>query len=223
MKNETLSLLNRVDARLAACAAAAGASLAVSSSAQAAIIYSGPVSISIPTTTAGVYLNVVTGANSSLPSSAPGWDVNPWSSTNLSFFSPSSPSGGAYVGAVASITSLNLGDLISAANSFTNVANSALSAPIFNSSNNFVGFRFINEAAGSQLQFGWLQISLGATLTDPARAIVGYAYENTGAGIGAGNTGANSVPDEANTFALLALTALGALGVRAWRERQTAA
>ena len=222
MKNETFSLLNRVDARLAACAAAAGASLAVSSSAQAAIIYSGPVNIAIPVTFTGVYLNVVTGVNNANPASVPGWDVNPWDSADLNFFSVSALGTGTYVGSGSSVTSLSVNTLISGASTFTNTAAASLSAPIFNSSNNYLGFRFLNEAAANQIQFGWLQISLGATLTDPARAIVGYAYENTGAGIGAGNTGANSVPDEANTLALLALTALGAFGVRAWRERQTA-
>ena len=54
--------LNRIDGRLAAYATLAGAALAAPAipSADATIIYSGPVAINIPSTTAGVYLNVVT-------------------------------------------------------------------------------------------------------------------------------------------------------------------
>lgn len=221
MKNQANGLLKRVDARLAACAAAAGASLAVAPSAHAAIVYSGAVNINIPVTIEGVYLNVVTGASGSNAASVVGWDVNPWSSDSLRFFS--SPSvGSTYVGLSNNVFNLAAGTLINSGSGFTGVTQSVLSTPSFNSSNNFVGFQFQNEAAGNQTQYGWLQISLGATLTSP-RAIVGYAYEDTGAGINAGATGrTNSVPDEGNTVTLLALTALGAVGVRAWRQRKAA-
>src|SRR5262245_59803052 len=65
--------------------------------AQAAIVYSGVVNINIPSTLAGVYLNVVTGVNNIAPGSAPGWDVNPWNATGFGLFNPTAPAGGVYV------------------------------------------------------------------------------------------------------------------------------
>ncbi|HJX25616.1 MAG TPA: hypothetical protein VJ252_05630, partial [Chthoniobacterales bacterium] len=62
----------RGNTRLAGYAALAGAALAAPAipSADANIIWSGPVSINIPSTTSGIYLNVVTGVAGS--SSTPG-------------------------------------------------------------------------------------------------------------------------------------------------------
>ena len=222
MKN---TLLNRVDTRLAACAAAAGASLAVVPASNATIVYSGPVNINIPATTAGVYLNVVTGVFNIAPASAPGWDVNPFSSTTLSFFNPTAPAGGVYVTGGGSSTTLvdNLafGTLISLASVYGSGTAETTGTTAFNlnSTNNYVGFRFTESTLnGGAVTYGWLQISLGATLTSP-RSIVGYAYENTsGVGIAAG---AGAIP-EPSTLALLGVMAVGALGVRAWRGRKAA-
>ena len=215
MKTQLNTLLNRVDTRLAACAAAAGASLAVVPSSDAVIVYSGVVNLNIAATTNGLYLNVVTGAinepGNTGGSSVPGWDINPYGSTSLTLFNPAAPAGGVYQGS-ANNFNLALGTLVSAAGPFSSGIFS--SAPNFNSSNNYVGFRFLNEATGIT-NYGWFQISLGATITAP-RAVVGYAYENTGASINVGN-----VP-EPSTFALLGVMAAGALGVRAWRGRKAA-
>ncbi|MBA2431045.1 MAG: PEP-CTERM sorting domain-containing protein, partial [Chthoniobacterales bacterium] len=108
---------------------------------------------------------------------------------------------------------LAVGTLVSAAGPFSSGLFS--NSPNFNSSNNYIGFRFQNEAAG-QVQYGWAQIFLGATLTDPARAVVGYAYDNTGAPIAVG-----AIP-EPTTTALLGVMAVGAIGLRAWRKRKAA-
>ena len=179
-------------------------------------------SINIPTSTAGIYLNVVTGAFGG--STTPGWDVNPWGTgTALSMFSTAAMGtalgGGPSVGTGATYFNLALGTLISAASTFggTGVNTIALSTPLnFNSSNNIIGFRFINEAMGNQVQFGWMSISLSANGGVQPRAIVQFAYENTGAGIAAG-----AIP-EPSTVALLGMMALGAVGVRAWRLRKAA-
>ncbi|MGI8437012.1 MAG: PEP-CTERM sorting domain-containing protein [Chthoniobacterales bacterium] len=212
MKTNTLTLLNRVDARLAACAAVALAGTAITvTPAQADIVYSGPVNILIPVTTSGVYLNVVTGVFAPTPGGAPGWDVNPYGSSNLTLFNPSTPSGGVYQGS-ANNFNLAMGTLVGPGGPFS----SGVFGPLnLNSSNNYVGFRLTNESTGA-INYGWFQISLGASATDPARAIVGYAFENTGATINVGQ-----VP-EPNTFALLGLVAVGGAGIRAWRKRKVA-
>lgn len=224
MKKDLNTLLNRVDTRLAACAAAAGASVAaLPATSEADIVYSGPVSINIPSTTAGIYLNVVTGAFGTA-AGTPGWDVNPWSSTSLSMFASTAINtalgGGVYVGTASPNNYFNLamGTLISGASTFSGngTSTAAASTPLnLNSSNNIIGFRFTNEATGA-VNFGWMRISLSTTSGSQPRAIVEYAYENTGAGIGAG------VIPEPTTYALLGLVAAGALGVRAWRKRKAA-
>lgn len=199
-------LANRLDAKLIAAGATAAVAM-VGTTAQAAIVWSGPININIPSTTAGVYLNVVTGVFNSSPGLVPGWDVNPWSSTGFALFSPSAPAGGVYAN-VGLNSNLAPNTLISAASTFASAAGSA-SAWNLNSSNNLVGFRFQNEANGNQIHYGWMRIALAGTLSGQPRAIVEYAYEDVaGAGIGAG------VVPAPGSVALLAMGALGLAGRR---------
>lgn len=223
MKTDLNTLLNRVDTRLAACAALAAAGVAVTATpAKADIIYGGMVNLNIPSTTQGIYLNVVTGAFTTGGSSgAAGWDVNPWSSTGLALFNSTNPGGtGTYVNATAGGTmalNLAMGAPIGSSSFFGSNSSAAASSSQFNlnSSNNLIGFRFLNEATGA-LNYGWMRISLGATAGGQPRSIVEYAFENSGASIGAG------VIPEPSTMALLSLMAVGAVGVRAWRKRKAA-
>ncbi|MBI1189380.1 MAG: hypothetical protein GC200_01685 [Tepidisphaera sp.] len=178
MKN----LKMRLDSHFVAAAAVAAVAAVGAQQAQATVISSGPVNIPIPVTTAGVYLNFVTGVNSTSPSSAPGWDVNPWSTANLNMFNPSSPSGGVYVGDGTGWFNLAAGTLVSSASSFNSGGPSSSTPLNFNSDNNYVGVRFLNEGTGL-VNYAWFQVHLGASATDPARAIIAYAYEDSGAGI----------------------------------------
>ena len=173
----------------AAALAVAGAG-AAAQSANAAIVFNS-VSINIPSTTAGVYLNVVTGTNATAPAAAPGWDVNPWSSTTLNFFNPAAPAGGVYSrgGATSGVANLPAGHVVDATNIWTSGGASTTAGWTMNlnSSNNLVGFRFQNEANGNQTHYGWMRISLSGTLSAQPRAIVEYAYEDqAGVGIQAG-------------------------------------
>jgi hypothetical protein len=77
-----------------------------------------------------------------------------------------------------------------------------------NSSNNLFGFRFVNESAGNQLQYGWFRVALGASTSTAGRAVVEYAYENTGQAITAVRFPAPG------SLALLALGAVGLTGRR---------
>lgn len=183
--------------------------------AQAQIVWSGIVNINIPSTTSGVYLNVVTGVSNSSPAAVPGWDVNPWSSSTLSFFNPSTPSGGVYViggGTGTQVANLAPGTLIGPASTYGGgAAASSGSLPFnVNSSDNIVGFRFNNEA-GSTLHYGWMRISLSGTLSAQPRAIVEYAFELTP------NTPiqAGAIP----TPGTLALLGLGAAGLVSRRRK----
>ena len=208
--------MSKLELHLAALAAA-GAGMGLATQADAAIVYSGAVNINIPSTTAGVYLNVVTGVSSGVPASAPGWDVNPWGSApaGFSFFNPAAPAGGVYVRNVGTtgVSNLAPGAIIGPASTYTSGAGQTTGTGLFNlnSSNNIVGFRFNNEATGA-VHYGWMRISLGATYGAQPRAIVEYAYESQpGVAIAA--------KDGVPTPGAASLLAIGAAGLVGRRRR----
>ena len=224
-RNQKVSLC--ADGRLAAYATLAGVALAAPAipSANAVIIWSGPININIPSTTAGVYINFVTGATGITPGAVPGWDLNPWGSGGLFIWgnNAASPNDGVlsnFTGGSSGtlVDNIPVGTIIDSSWTYgrTNgVETTGSTAFVLNSNQNIAGFRFLNEMTG-QYDFGWARISLSGTYAGQPRAIVEYAYENAGAPIAAG-----AVP-EPSTFALLGVMAAGALGVRAWRKRKAA-
>lgn len=223
MKIELNSLLNRVDTRLAACAAAAGASLAVVPATQADIIYSGMVNLNVPSTTAGIYLNVVNGVFGTTPASAPGWNLNPWGSTTFNVWANNTADAMAGVisglgGSTTLVDNLAFGTLVDGSGVYARTGSSettGATAFTLNGTTNYIGFRFFNTATGA-VNYGWASFTLGATTGGQPRTLVSFAYDNTGAGINVG-----AIP-EPSTFALLGVMAMGALGVRAWRKRKAA-
>jgi hypothetical protein len=227
-----MSPLNRklfpLNSRLAGYATLAGAALAAPAfapSADANIVYSGVVNINDPSTTAGIYLNIANGVFAVTPGGAPGWNLNPWGSSSFNLWANNSAN--AMDGVVVNFTggssatasdNLPFGTLIDGTWTYgrtASVETTGLTAIALNSSNNLFGFRFFNSVTSS-IDFGWVRISLGATSGAQPRAVVEYAYEDSGAGIGAG------VIPEPTTMALLGTMAAGALGVRAWRKRKAA-
>ncbi len=209
-------LSKRLNKHFAVCAAAAAGAVALTGTQQAdaAIVWSGAVNINIPSTTAGVYANLATGVNGITPASAPGWDINAWSSSALNFFVGGMVSGqrtdyvrGASTSSTATLAFATMIDGSSLLTTGTGTINTT--GTTLNSSNNLFGFRFYHEGAGA-FRFGWLRISLGATIGGQPRSIVEYAYEDTGAGIGAGVVPAPGT---------LAALALGAVGVRSRRRK----
>ncbi|MBX7102828.1 MAG: PEP-CTERM sorting domain-containing protein [Gemmataceae bacterium] len=220
-KTRLLSQADRLLGRTAtAVAVAAGAGvLGITPTAQAGIVYSNTV-IPIPVNLDGVYLNVITGLTGTAGSGTAGWDINPYSATTLQWFQPNTTNHGFITNLGSSATlvdNLAIGSLIDVSSTFGSgtAGSEATGATAFNlnSSNNFVGFRFLNEGT-SQINYGWVQVALGATFTDPARSIVGWAYEDSGAGITV-----TPVPEPSS----MALLSVGAAGLVAYRRRRQAA
>ena len=198
-----------------------GAGGALTTTANAAIVSSPGISPAtpavVPNTSAGLYVNVATGVNSSTPGLVPGWDLNPFSSTTLNFWTgaPISNHVMRLPGDVAGPPdNLPLGTSVSVAGSFTNGAVTVGGAAgdwALNASNYF-GFQFNNEGTG-QVHFGWGRMDVGAAIT--TRSIAELYYEDTpGAAILVGAT----VPEPTGAF-----LAAGAVGLMALRRRRQAA
>ena len=217
-------LTSRIDSRLAGYATLAGAALAAPAlipEADAAIVYHS-VNITVPSTTAGFYLNLVSGVFGITPASAPGWDVNPWGSTSFNVWANNSAEAtdgviGNFTGGSSAtlVDNIPFGTPVDGTWTYVRsngIETTGITAFNNNSSNNLVGIRFTD---GANTYFGWMRFSLGATSGAQPRTLVEYAYEDSGAGILAG------VP-EPSTVALLGVMAAGALGVRAWRKRKAA-
>ena len=215
-------LTPRVHARLSTYATLAGVALAapaLAPSAKAAIVYSGPLTLAIPNSIDGLYINFVTGVTGSSGTAVPGYDFNPYNNgAGLTFYGASSPSGilaSRTPGTNAVAQRLTLCAPISSASSFYNPFQTQ--GTLFqNTGTAYVGLRFQNEATLT-VDYGWALISTTAASGFPA-TILGYAYENTGAGIAAG-----AVPEPTTTATLgFGVLTLGAVGVRRWRRRKLA-
>ncbi|MCA9288902.1 MAG: PEP-CTERM sorting domain-containing protein [Phycisphaerales bacterium] len=191
------NLSNRLQKHFVVCAAAAAA---VATTAHAGVVYSGPVSIVIPDDFGGLYMDVVTGATAG--AGFAGYDINPYSAgapgTSFNLWGPTATTwldigGGTY--------NLPAGTAIGAGGTYGRPGGVSIDPQMnLNSDNNYLGFNFINESLAGATNYGWVQLRFGA---DPGtREIIGYAYEDSGADIGAG-----VVPAPAS----MALLALGGL------------
>ena len=211
-----MSPTNR-NTQLAAYAALAGAALAAPAVAEAAIIYSGPISIPIINNIDGLYINFVTGANAN--GSVAGWDLNPYGSGSTLTFFTSATAGHVnnVVGVGTLISALTAGTLIGSGSTYATTGVTSTTGTAFQTTQNtaYVGVSFQNEANANLVTYGWALLSTSATAGFPA-TLIGYAYEDTGADILAG-----AIP-EPSTAALLGVMAAGALGIRAWRKRKAA-
>ena len=182
----------RLDARFASVAAATvfGAALVASEQrADAYIVWSGIININIPSTADGVYLNLITGQVGT--SGVSGWDVNPSSSSGLTFWAPA---GGGYVSGLGSnpnlVDNLAFNTVIGAGQSFSSgeagIETGGSTKFNLSSTQNLIGFQFVNEATG-QTHYGWMRMQLWKGPGVQPRAIVEYAYESVaGASINAG-------------------------------------
>ncbi len=173
--------------------------------AAADIVHSGPVSIPIPPNLDGVYLNVVTGQTGSSSASVAGWDINPYSATGTAtHFNLWGALAETWLSTTANIAGpfvLSPGTAIGPGGVFVRPGGSinvGLEVSL-NSDQNLFGFRFLNEANGNAIHYGWVRVSFGANLGQ--RSIVEYAYEDqAGQAIAAGAIGTAPDPIFADRF-----------------------
>lgn len=206
-----------LDARLAGYATLAGIALtgAALNTAEADIVYSGIVNITIPQDIDGVYINFVTGAFGG-PGLA-GADFNPYfNNATLAFFGPGG--GGGTISATTTSGSaairLNFGDSISPAGTYNN--GQAVGTAFTSGGQGYVGLRFLNESTGV-INYGWALLNTTNSASGFPATVVSYGFQNNGTAITAG-----AIPEPTVT-ALLGVMAAGALGVRQWRRRKAAA
>lgn len=205
--------MQSISVRSLAAAAAVVMLPSLVSSATAAVISSGPVNINIGGFPPGVFLNVVTGQTGTSFGGFPGYDLNLFGfGSTLTVSGPvingaQSPTGGfARLNDGLNIANLANGAVIGdLPGMFWQTVNAGITttspagSPFFlNSTNNYAGFRFLNENTG-QVHYGYLRLSIGATLA--TRSIIEYAYEDV--------AGASIVVPTPGAVALLALAGLG--------------
>jgi hypothetical protein len=176
--------------------------------------------IVIPANLDGLYIKVDTqqtfaGAGSGLP----GWDLNPYSTTGLTFFNATGTGMMRYPGVTTgSAGSLDWGTEVGPTRSFGSGAVVVGSNPGNWSLNaiNYIGFRFVADGGGTH--YGWAAIQVGSAIT--TRTFVSLNYEsvaNTPIFVASLTSGAadpipSAVP-ETSTVAAGALAGL-ALGAR---------
>lgn len=210
--------------RLGMCAAALAGTAATVSDANATVVtFSTP--ISIPATTTGVYINLLTGATGS-SASLSGWDFNPYlasSGTQLGFYWAPVPSGATLrAGGVAATSTgpyldLAAGTTISAASTFTSAILGTTGSPYLTTGSHTLGFRFYNAA--NVLNYGYMTISTTTSSSGFPATITGWSFENSGGAITIPGVVTPPIP-EPSTTALLAIgaLALGATNLRRLRR-----
>jgi hypothetical protein len=202
---------SQVALRLGLCAAAlAGIAAPVTDANAVVVTFSTP--IPVPATFAGVYINLLTGANAPTTGAVPGWDFGPWGSTTLNFFWASASGAGGVGG--TTYTDLPTGTVISGASTFLTSASAAAAAPFQATGTHTLGFKFFNESTAA-INFGYLTLTSTGPLGHPA-VVTGWSFENSG-----GEITVAAVP-EASTTAMLSLgaLALGAMNLRKLRRQR---
>jgi MYXO-CTERM domain-containing protein len=222
----------RLEAHFSVCAVVAAA--AAAGGADAGLVYSGIRNIVAPATSAGVYINLLTGANGTAPAAASGWHINPWGTSSLrmgtntptpdTYFLGLTPASSSSTG--GRLIALNSGSTISPTNQPSSMATSygwsyndassgaaasGTSVTQFKlNSDNYFGVLSFQSA--SEYFIGWVRINVGASLTN--RTIVDWFL----------STGTTSAPPTQITVGTIpapgAIALLGVAGLVGARRRR---
>lgn len=182
---------------------AATALVSLPSLAQAAPVVTN-VSILVPATTSGVYINLVTGLVGTSPAAVPGWDINPWGTGSLFFYSAST---GGIVVSGSTPADLAAGAVIGAGSTY---ATNPGAATAFQTGGDHVfGFKFLNETTGIT-NYGYARITTTTSANGRPATITQLVYENTGAALTVAGAATGAVPEPA-TWAMM-MMGFGAMG-----------
>jgi hypothetical protein len=193
--------------RAAAVLSAALTALATTGPAQAEVVTINT-PIALPSTSGGLYINLVTGASGASPLS--GWDINPYrNGTQLAFFWAGSSAG---VASGTGYADLPVGSVVSSASTFSTNAGAAFAAAFQTPGVHTLGVRFQNEAT-SAVNYGYLTLSTTGPTGYPA-TLLGWSYDNSGAAI--------TVVPEVSTTVMLWLGLLGLAAANARKRREPA-
>jgi len=196
--------------------------VAENDSVEAAIVAWQNANLVIPNNIYGLYINVQTKVTGTSSGSVAGWDINPYSSSALRWFSASGTGMLRYPGDTSgSAGSLDIGNVVGATGSFD-----SLTGAVTVGSNpgqwklnadNYFGFRFV--AADSLTHYGYGVFAIGSSISGADRMIRDIFWEDVaGASITVGPTGFSSVPEPGGLVALAA-----GLGGILMRRRRIAA
>jgi hypothetical protein len=221
--------------RSSALTAAALWALGAAVPAQAVIVYSGPLNLTIPNTFDGLFVNVLTGSTFSGPGfptlGGPGsnYDFNLYGSTTWTFFAPSSAGMSAptpvpasqrgYVGSAVGgpVIGLAPGTVIDGSSLFTTSSVPDAGATLTTGAPAIFGFRFRNEnvlgdPTDDTVHYAWARVILTDGLPG---TLVDYAFESTPLTA----IQAAAVPEPGSWALMLA----GAAGLAAWTRRRARA
>ncbi|MDO9071657.1 MAG: PEP-CTERM sorting domain-containing protein [Rubrivivax sp.] len=190
--------MQQVNRAAAAAGVLALAGLVAALPAQAGLVYSGPVNLAVPNTTAGLYVNVLNGSSFSGPGTFPvlggpgaNYDFNIFGASAWTLFSPTASGQSApsvpttsrgYVSATTTgaASSLTFGTVIDGSSVFN--TGSPSGAGLSTGQPVYFGFRFRNEgpdlstAADDTVHFGWAQVILSPGTPG---TLIDYAFEST--------------------------------------------
>lgn len=198
----------------AAALGTVAALMSVAPAAHAVVVVSAVSNVVVPPTTAGLYINVVTGALGATPASSPGWDLNPWGTGSMFIYAGT---GGGFVSSANSpIGALTVGSTVSAASTFSTTAPGAatfgaLAGQWTLNSTNYFGFQFIGEDAATHYGYGTMIMGASATV----RTVGQLFYESNA------NTAINvSAVPEPSSLAMMLLGGAGLAASLARRRRR---
>lgn len=151
------------------------------------LVDSGPVSIVIPADGGGLHINWVTGATGG-SSEVAGWDFNPYlaGTGKLSFSwggADASQNAGVAVESGEQYAALAPGTTVDAQSDwFRGTAPAATANWTAGVTNGYLGIRFVNEAAGGRVNYGYAKITTRPPNGFPM-TITRYVYNYTGGGV----------------------------------------
>ncbi|MEO8276231.1 MAG: hypothetical protein ABI639_08415 [Thermoanaerobaculia bacterium] len=192
--------MSSLKSRTNPAAAVAVSLFALASAASATVVCSSGGPIAVPATTAGVYVNLVTGTSATTPAASPGWDINPWGTGGVFFYfnnaADSSPAGAVATGGIIDV--LSAGATIGSASAYSVVAPSVAQLANWRTTQTgkYLGVRFWNEATLA-INYGWMRIDTVSATTGLPSTIQSWCYQNDGTAIDA-----STMPVELQSFSV---------------------